>query len=65
MSTKSASTRPTGRTEDVNKSKDKALVYIEEIMQGIHTVEENTREAKEIKYSDRRSVTFVTNQAAS
>jgi hypothetical protein len=58
-----ASTGPTKRTEDVDKSEDKALAHTEEIVQGIHTVEKDTREAKEIKYSDRRSATFVTNQA--
>jgi hypothetical protein len=57
-----ASTEPTERTEDVDESEDEALA--EEIVQGIHTTEEDTREAKEIEHSDRRSAMFVTNQAA-
>jgi hypothetical protein len=53
----------------VNKAEDKALAYIEGIVIRIHTVEdmytkENTREAKEIENSDKRSVMSVTNQAA-
>jgi hypothetical protein len=64
MSTNMASTRPTERTEDVGESEDKALAHIEEIVQGIHTTEKDTREAKEIEHSDRRSAMFVTNQAA-
>jgi hypothetical protein len=56
-----ASTRLTKRTKDVNKSEDKALAYTEEIVQGIHTAEKNTKEAKEIKHSNRRSAMFVTN----
>jgi hypothetical protein len=56
-----ASTRPIERTENVDESKDKALVYIEEIVQGIYTTEKNTREAKEIKHFNRRSAMFMTN----
>ena len=41
--------------EDIDKVEDKALVYIEEI------IEENTREVKEIKDSNRRSAMFVIN----
>jgi hypothetical protein len=59
-----ASTRPTERTEDMDESEDKALAHTEEIVQGIHTAEEDTREAKEIKHFNRKSAMFVTNQAA-
>jgi hypothetical protein len=69
MSINIASTGPTERTEDVDKAKDEALAYTEEIVIGIHTAEdmyteEDTREAKEIEYSDKRSATFVINKAA-
>jgi chromatin remodeling complex protein RSC6 len=64
ISTNIANTRPTERTEDMNKSEDKALAHTKEIVQGIHTTEKNTREAKKIKHSDKRSTMFVTNQAA-
>jgi hypothetical protein len=69
MSMNMASTGPTERTEDEDKAEDKALAHIEEIMIGIHTVEdmhieEDTREAKEIEDSNKRSATFVTNKAA-
>jgi len=47
--------------EDVDKIEDKALVYIEEIIEGIYTIEEDTREVKEIKDSNRRSAIFVIN----
>jgi hypothetical protein len=65
-----ASTGPTERTKDVDESEDKALAHTKEIVQRIHTVEkdtreEDTREAKEIKDSDKRSATFVTNKTAS
>jgi hypothetical protein len=61
-----ASTGPTERTEDVDKAEDKALAYTKEIVMGIHTTEdmyteEDTREAKEIEDSDKRSAMFVTN----
>jgi hypothetical protein len=56
-----ASTGPTERTEDVDESEDEALAYTEEIVQGIHIAEEDTKEAKKIEYSDKRSVMFVTN----
>ena len=46
--------------EDVDKAEDKALVYIEEIIEGIHIIEEDTREVKEIKDSN-RSAMFVIN----
>jgi hypothetical protein len=50
----------------VNKAEDKALAYIKGIVIGIYTVKdmytkEDTREAKEIKDSDKRSAMFVTN----
>ena len=47
--------------EDVDKVEDKALVYIEETIEGIHIIEEDTREVKEIKDSNRRSAMFVIN----
>ena len=47
--------------EDVDKVEDKALVYIEEIIEGIYIIEEDTREVKEIKDSNRRSAMFVIN----
>jgi hypothetical protein len=64
ISTNIASTRPTKRTKDVDESEDEALAHTKEIVQGIHTIEKDTREAKKIEYSDRRSAIFVTNQAA-
>jgi hypothetical protein len=63
INTNTASTRPTERIEDVNKAKDKALAYTEKIVQEIHTIKRDTREAKKIKYSNRRSAMFMTNQA--
>jgi hypothetical protein len=54
-------TGPTEHTEDMDKSEDKPLAHIEEIVQGIYTIEKDTKEAKEIKYSDKRSAMFVTN----
>jgi len=45
----------------VDKVEDKALVYIEEIIEGIYTIEEDTREVKEIKNSNRRSTMFIIN----
>jgi hypothetical protein len=66
MSTNTASTGPIERTEDVDEAEDKALAHIEEIMIGIHTVEdmytkEDTREATKIKDSDKRSAMSVIN----
>jgi hypothetical protein len=46
----------------MNESEDKALIYTEKIVQRIYTTEKNTREAKKIEHSDRRSAMFVTNQ---
>jgi hypothetical protein len=56
-----ASIRPTKRTKDMNKSKNKALAYIKKIVQGIYIAEKNTKEAKKIKHSNRRSAMFITN----
>jgi len=47
--------------EDIDKVEDKALVYIEEIIEGIYIIEEDTREVKEIKDSNRRSAIFIIN----
>jgi len=47
--------------EDVDKVEDKALAYIEEIIEGIYITEEDTREVKEIKDSNRRSAMFIIN----
>jgi hypothetical protein len=70
ISTNTASTEPIERTKDIDKAEDKALAHIKRIVIGIHTVEdmyteEDTRKAKEIKDSDKRSAMSVTNQAAS
>jgi hypothetical protein len=56
-----ASTGPTEHTEDVDETEDKALAHTEETVQGTHITEEDTREAKEIEDSDKRSAMFVTN----
>jgi hypothetical protein len=69
ISINTASTRPTERTEDIDKAEDKASAHIKKIVIRIHTVEdihteENTREAKEIKDSNKRNAMFVTNKAA-
>jgi hypothetical protein len=66
ISTNTASTGPIKRTEDVDKAEDKALAHIKGIVIRIHTVkdmytEEDTREAKKIKDSDKRSAISVTN----
>jgi hypothetical protein len=58
ISTNIASIRLIKRTKDADGAKDKA--HTKNIVQGIYTAEKDTREAiKEIKYSDRRSATFV------
>jgi response regulator RpfG family c-di-GMP phosphodiesterase len=58
ISTNIASIRLIKRTEDANKAEDKA--HTENIVQGIYTAKENTREViKKIKHSDKRSVTSV------
>ena len=46
--------------EDIDKVKDKALVYIEEFIEGTYIIEEDTREVKEIKDSNRSAI-FVIN----
>jgi hypothetical protein len=53
----------------VDEAEDKALAHIKKIVIGIYTVKdiytkENTKEAKKIKDSDKRSATFITNKAA-
>jgi hypothetical protein len=53
----------------VNKAEDKALAYTKKIVIRIHTAEdiyteEDTKKAKKIKDSDKRSATFVINKAA-
>jgi hypothetical protein len=64
ISTNIASIELIKRTKDADGAEDKA--HTEDIVQGIHTAEEDTRKAiKEIKYSDKRSVTSVISQAAS
>jgi hypothetical protein len=63
MSTNIASIGLIERTEDTDGAEDKA--YTEDIVQGIHTTEEDTREAiKEIKHFNRRSATSVISRAA-
>jgi hypothetical protein len=69
ISTNTASTGLIKRTKDVNEAEDEALAHIKGIVIRIHTVEniyieEDTREAKEIEDSDKRSAMFMTNQAA-
>jgi hypothetical protein len=66
INTNIASTKPTKRTKDVNKAEDKALAYIKKIVIGMYTIKniytkENTRKAKKIKNSNRKSVIFVIN----
>jgi hypothetical protein len=56
-----ASTRPSKHIKDVDKAEDKALIYIEKTVQGTYTIEKDTKEAKEIKDSDKRSAMSVTN----
>jgi hypothetical protein len=51
------------RTEDADGAENKA--YTKDIVQEIHTAEEDTREAiKKIKHSDRKSATSVISRAA-
>jgi hypothetical protein len=58
ISTNIASIRLIERTENADGAEDKA--YTEDIVQGIHTTEEDTREViKEIEHSNRRSATSV------
>jgi hypothetical protein len=58
------STRLTEHIKDVNKAKDKALAHTKETVQRTYTTKENTREAKKIKDSDKKSAMFITNQGA-
>jgi response regulator RpfG family c-di-GMP phosphodiesterase len=63
ISTNIASIELIKRTKDADEAEDKA--HTKEIVQRIHTTEEDTREViKKIKHSDRRSATFVISQAA-
>jgi response regulator RpfG family c-di-GMP phosphodiesterase len=58
ISTNIASIRLIKRTEDADGAENKA--YTEDIVQEIHTAEEDTREViKKIKHSNRRSVMSV------
>jgi hypothetical protein len=66
ISINTASTGPIKRTEDVDKTEDKALAHIKRIVIGIYTVEDiytkkNTKEAKKIEDSDKKSAIFVIN----
>jgi hypothetical protein len=45
----------------VNKAEDKALAYTEKTVQGTHITEEDTKKAKKIKDSDKRSAISITN----
>jgi hypothetical protein len=64
ISTNITSIRLIKRTKDTDGAKNKA--YTEDIVQGIHTTEKNTRKAiKKIKHSDKRSAMSVISQAAS
>ena len=47
--------------ENVDKVENNALAYIEEIIERIYTIEEDTREVKEIKDSNRRSTMLIIN----
>jgi len=52
--------------EDEDKPEDKVLAHIEDIMEGIYTIEEiytkeDTREIKGVKASNRRNAIFVIN----
>jgi response regulator RpfG family c-di-GMP phosphodiesterase len=63
MSINIASIRLIKHTKDANKAEDKA--YIEGIVQGIYTIEKDTREViKKIKHFNKRSAMFVISQAA-
>jgi hypothetical protein len=66
ISINTASTKPIEYTENIDKAKDKALAYIERIVIRIYTVkniytEEDTKKAKNIKDSNKKSAIFVTN----
>jgi hypothetical protein len=58
ISTNIASIRLIKRIKDTNKAKDKT--YIKNIVQGIYTIEKNTKKViKKIKYSNKKSAMFV------
>jgi predicted transcriptional regulator len=64
ISTNIASIRLIKRIKDTDKAENKA--YTENIVQGIYTAEENTREViKKIEHFNKKSAMFVINQAAS
>jgi hypothetical protein len=65
ISTNIASTKLIKHTKDIDKAEDKALAHTEKTVQETYTTEEDTKEAKEIENSNKRSVISVTNQAAS
>jgi response regulator RpfG family c-di-GMP phosphodiesterase len=63
ISTNITSIRLIERTKDADRAENKA--YTEDIVQRIHTAEEDTREViREIKHSDRKSATSVISQVA-
>jgi hypothetical protein len=51
------------RIKDADKAEDKALGQKKEIVK--RTAEKNTKEAKKIEHSDKRSAMFMINQATS
>jgi hypothetical protein len=61
INTNITSTKPTEHTKNVDKAKNKALAYIEETVQGTYITEKNIKKAKKIKYSNKKSVMFITN----
>jgi hypothetical protein len=69
ISTNTASIKPTEHKKNVDKTKDKALVYIKRIVIGIYTIkniyiEKDTKKAKKIEDFNKRSAMFITNKAA-
>jgi hypothetical protein len=65
-----ASTKPTKYTKDINKAKNKASAHIKEIVIRIYTVKDiytkkDTKKAKEIKNSNKKSAMSITNKAVS
>jgi hypothetical protein len=63
ISTNITSIRLIERTEDADGAEDKA--HTEDIVQGIHIIEKNTRKViKKIEYFDRRSAISVISWAA-
>jgi hypothetical protein len=56
-----ASIKPTEHIKNVNKIKDKALAHMKKTVQGTYITEKDTKKAKKIKDSDKKSVIFVTN----